>query len=61
MGTLNSMKDECSPLGVPTQDQLTIQSLHSAHSFQSDQEDGTIAIARCKTVAIKTACMAIEA
>lgn len=37
MGTLNSMKAECSPLGVLTQDQFTIQSPHSAHPSQSDQ------------------------
>lgn len=61
MGILNTMKDECSPLGVATQVQLTIQLLQSAHSFRSDLEGGRIAMEGCKTVAIKAARMAIEA
>lgn len=44
MGILNSMKDECSPLGVPTQDQFTIQSVHSAHSSRSDLESDRMQI-----------------
>lgn len=48
MGILNSMKAECPPLGVPMQDQFTIQSLHSAHSFQSDLEGDVMEIEDAK-------------
>lgn len=60
IGTLNSMKDECSPLGVATQDQFTIQSLHSAQSFRSDLEGGRMELGGCERVAMKAACMVIE-
>lgn len=61
MGTLNSMKVECSPLGVPTQDQFTIQSLHSAHSSRSDLKVYSMEIKECETVIMKEVWMLVEA